>query len=317
METKANYVVVGAFVLILLVAGVIGLLWVARVQFSSELTRYDIFFTGSVIGLARGSAVNYNGIPAGRVVEMRIDPQNLQQVRVTVELDESTPIKSDAQASLETQGLTGVSYIEISGGSLDAPPLTVQPGQRYPVIASKPGGFQHLIASLPDVLNRVSELMTNLQGFLDDKNRAALAQTLANVQTLTAAAAAHAQDIESILGDAAATMHDLRRTVASAKETIDGIHDLVAERGEAAQTLKSFDDLARRLEQLTGHLDALVQENRAPLHDFLTRGLAEASALLVDARGLVASVSRVAGEIERDPTRFFFNSNRREGYQPR
>jgi phospholipid/cholesterol/gamma-HCH transport system substrate-binding protein len=317
METKANYVAVGVFVLMLLVAGVVGLLWVARVQFSTELTRYDIFFTGSVTGLARGSAVNYNGIPAGRVVEMRIDPQNLQQVRVTVELDESTPIKSDAQASLETQGLTGVSYIEISGGSLDAPPLSVQPGQRYPVIASKAGGFQHLIASLPEVLNKVSDLIATLQAFLDDKNRAALAQTLANVQRLTDAAAAHSHDIETILADAAATMHDLRGTVASAKETVDSLHQLVAERGEVTQTLKSADDLVRRLEQLTVHLDALVQEDRPPLRDFLTRGLNEASALLVDARGLVASVTRVAGEIERDPTRFFFNSNRREGYQPR
>jgi phospholipid/cholesterol/gamma-HCH transport system substrate-binding protein len=317
METKANYVAVGAFVLVLLVAGVIGLLWVARVQFNSELTRYDIYFTGSVTGLAKGSLVSYNGIQAGRVVELRIDPQNLQQVRVTVELDQTTPIKSDAVAQLESQGLTGVSYVEISGGSLDAPPLAVQPGQRYPVITSKQSGLQRVFASAPEVLARLVELIDRLQDFLDEKNRLALAKTLDNVQQLTDIAAGHANDIDSILSDAAGTMHDLRATLAEARQAVADLRQLVGEHGEMTQTLKSVDDLTHRLDQLTGHLDALVQENRPPLRDFLQRGLNQATELLVDARGLVAAVTRLSGEIERDPTRFFFNSNRREGYQPR
>ncbi len=317
METKANYVAVGAFVLVLLVAGVIALLWVARVQFNSELTRYDIYFTGSVTGLAKGSLVSYNGIQAGRVVELRIDPQNLQQVRVTVELDQTTPIKSDAVAQLESQGLTGVSYVEISGGSLDAPPLTVQPGQRYPVIASKQSGLQRVFASAPEVLARLVELMDRVQSFLDEKNRLALAKTLDNVEQLTDVAVGHAKDIDSILSDAAATMRDLHGTLVEARQAVADLRQLVGERGEVTQTLKSVDDLTHRLDQLTGHLDALVQENRPPLHDFVQRGLNQASELLVDARGLVATLTRLAGEIERDPTRFIFNSNRREGYQPR
>lgn len=261
METKANYVAVGAFVLVLLVAGVIALLWVARVQFNSELTRYDIYFTGSVTGLAKGSLVSYNGIQAGRVVELRIDPQNLQQVRVTVELDQTTPIKSDAVAQLESQGLTGVSYVEISGGSLDAPPLAVQPGQRYPVIASKQSGLQRVFASAPEVLARLVELMDRVQSFLDEKNRLALAKTLDNVEQLTDVAAGHAKDIDSILSDAAATMRDLHGTLVEARQAVADLRQLVGERGEVTQTLKSVDDLTHRLDQLTGHLDALVQEN--------------------------------------------------------
>src|ERR1700730_9044265 len=155
METRADYVAVGAFVLVILVGVLIAVLWLARVEFNREFAFYDIYFSNSVAGLAPGSAVNYNGIRIGRVTELRIDPQNLQRVRATIELDQTAPIKQDATASLTTQGLTGATYIEISGGSADALPLTAQPGQRYPVIESRQSGLQLVFASAPEVLASV------------------------------------------------------------------------------------------------------------------------------------------------------------------
>jgi len=317
METRANYVAVGAFVLVLLVAGIIGLLWVARVSFTREFTRYDIFFSGSVTGLAQGSLVSYNGISAGRVVEMRIDPQNLTQVRVTVELDQSVPINQDAVASLESQGFTGVAYVDITGGSLEAPPLSVQPGQRYPVIKSKQSGLQRVFASAPEVLQHLENLIDQLLKVVNDDNVKSLTETLQDIRQLTATAAAHTQDIDAILTDAAGAVHDLRGTVKSANLLVEDLRRLAGEHGDVHDTLKSVQDLARRLDQLTDHLDALVQENRPPIRDFAQRGLPQLTELLGDARGLAASATRLINEIEADPTRFFFNSNRREGYQPR
>lgn len=317
METRAKYVAVGAFVLAMLIGIVIAVLWIARLELTRDFAYYDIYFSGSVTGLAQGSAVSYNGIQIGRVREIRIDPQNLQQVRVTIELDESAPIKADAKASLESQGLTGLAYIEINGGSQDAPPLTAQPGQRYPVIASMPSGLQRVVASAPEVLARLIEVADRLASIFDDKNRAAIADTLENLRRLTAVAAARSGDIDSILGDTAVTVRELRGTLSEAHQTLEDLRQLVGQRGEARETLKAIDGAARRLDQLTGHLDALVQENRPPVRDFTQRGLDELSQLVADTRTLVAGLTRLTDDIGRDPSRFLFGGNRREGYQPR
>jgi phospholipid/cholesterol/gamma-HCH transport system substrate-binding protein len=316
METRANYVAVGAFVLAVLAGVVVVLLWLARVQFNHVFAHYDIYFTGSVTGLTQGSAVTYNGIQIGRVIEIRIDPQNLQQVRVTIEVDQPTLIRSDAVASLEVQGLTGVAFVEITGGSQNAPPLEAQLGQRYPVIASRPSGLQRVVSSAPEALSRLIEVADRLAEVLDDRNRAAITETLDNMRRLSAVAAARSGDIDSALGDGAAAMRELRATISEARQTAADLRQLVAQNGEGAEALKSINETSRKLDQLATHLDAMVQENRQPLRDFSQRSLSQFSQLLVDARTLVAGLTRLTDDLQRDPPRFFFG-DRRQGYQPR
>jgi phospholipid/cholesterol/gamma-HCH transport system substrate-binding protein len=317
METRANYIAVGAFVLVMLAGMFAVVLWIARVEFNRERTFYDIYFTGSVAGLAPGSEVRYNGIRVGRVEEIRIDPQNLQQVRVTVELDQSALIKADAVASIEVQGLTGAAYIEISGGSQTAPLLEARAGQRYPVIASRQSGLQRVFASAPEVLSRLADVADKLSAILDERNRAAIAATLENIRRVTGVAAAHANDIDQTLTDTAAAMRELRSSLASADETLAQLRALIGDKGEARVALQSIDQASRKLDKLATDLDATVQENRPPLRDFSQRGLTQLTALLADARTLVDQLTRLSDEIERDPTRFFFGGNRRGGYQPK
>ena len=311
METRANYVAVGAFVLLLLAGAVVALLWLARGQFNRESTYYDIYFTGSVTGLAQGSAVRYNGIQIGRVVEIRIDPQNTSQVRATIEVDQAaTVIKSDAVASLEVQGLTGYPFIEITGGSQEAPALQRREGERYPVIASKPSGLQQVVTSAPEALARLIEVADRLALLFDEKNRVALSETLENLRRVSAVAAARAGDVDSTLGDAAAAMRELRGTVVD-------LHQLVAKGGEGRDMLASIDSASRKLDRLVDHLDAMVQENRQPLRDFSQNSLNQVSQVLVEARAVIANINRITDDIQRDPTRFLFGGERREGYQPR
>ncbi len=317
METRANYVAVGAFVLAVLIGAVIVSLWLARIEFNREFAYYDIYFNGSVTGLARGSEVRYNGIPVGRVTEIRIDPQNLEKVRVTIELNQTALIKSDAVASLESQGLTGAAYIEISGGSQRAPPLEARAGQRYPVIASQQSGLQQIFANAPEVLARLLDVANKLDEILDQRNRAAIAETLENVRRLTAAAAAHSGDIEGVMSDSAAAVRELRDTLATANQTLADLRQLIGEHGEARNALQAIDDASRKLDKLSTDIDGLVQENRPGLHNFSQRGLDEMTQLIVEARGLVEQLTRLSDEIERNPTGFLFGGNQRGGYQPR
>jgi phospholipid/cholesterol/gamma-HCH transport system substrate-binding protein len=316
METRADYVVVGGFVLAILACLVIAVLWLARVQFNAPTAAYDIYLTGSVTGLAQGSSVRYNGIPVGRVTDVQLDPQNQQRVRVTIEVSTRTPIKADAVASLEVQGLTGGAFIEISGGSPDAPPLERLPGQRNPVIASRPSGLQQVVTNAPEMLSRLVVLTDRLNQILDMQNQAAMAETLDNVRRFTATLAARSGDIDATIADGAAAVRDLRAAIAATSTTADELRQLLAPGGDFAQALKGVDATSRRAAEVASHLDALVQENRQPVRDFTQRGLSEMQQLVADARGLVAEMTRVAETLRRDPARFLYGE-RREGYQPR
>jgi phospholipid/cholesterol/gamma-HCH transport system substrate-binding protein len=204
--------------------------------------------------------------------------------------------------------LTGAAFIDISGGSQSALALPLQDGERYPVIASRQSGLQKVVTSAPEVLNRLIDVADRLAQIFDDKNRAALAETLQNVRQLTAVAAAHSADIDSALADGAVAAHELRGTAAELR--------VLFGQGDAANMFVTLSDTAKKLDHLADHIDGLVQENRPNLRDFSQNGLSQLSQLLVDARALVANLNRITDEIERDPPRFLFG-DRREGYQPR
>lgn len=314
METRASYVMVGSFVLVILAGIFVAILWLAHAQFNQQFVNYDIFFTGSVTGLSVGAPVNLNGVAIGKVIEIRLDPVNPDQVRVTIETDAQAPIKSDSVASLELTGITGIYYIEISGGTREAPPITREEGQRYPVIAAKPSRFASLVASAPEVMNRVIEVADRLSQILDDKNRQAIAQTLANVEQISEIASRDADKVDTIIDDTKATVSDFRRTT---MPLVNGsLTDLQKALVSANTIINDLSVTAKGLNVASGHLDALIQENRPGLKDFSQGGLNDLHALISDARVLVAGLTRVVAEIERDPTRFLFGE-KREGYKPR
>jgi phospholipid/cholesterol/gamma-HCH transport system substrate-binding protein len=112
-------------------------------------------------------------------------------------------------------------------------------------------------------------------------------------------------------------MGELRNTLDTANQTLVELRDLVGQQGAARGALESIDQASKKLNKLSTDLDGLVQETRPPLRDFNQRGLVQLNQLLTDTRTLVGELTRLTEEIERDPTRFFFGDNRREGYQPK
>src|SRR6266478_2311711 len=178
METRAHYVAVGAFVLAMIVLAFATVLWLGRAELTTQYARYDIYFIGPVSGLRVGATVEYSGVPVGKVSEIRLDPANVEQIRVTAEIDASVAIKVDAAAAVETNLLSGVSYIQIVGGTQDAPLLLPQEGQRYAVIRSHRSRFASVAARAPQLLEKASDTLDNLNELLDDKNRRAVSAGL-------------------------------------------------------------------------------------------------------------------------------------------
>jgi phospholipid/cholesterol/gamma-HCH transport system substrate-binding protein len=313
METKANYVAVGAFVLAIFVALFVSVLWVARVQFQEEFNRFETFVQGPVTGLGVGAMVRLNGIEVGRVSDIAFDPDNSLQVQVGLKIKEGTPIKEDSLVSIETQGFTGVSYVEISGGTQAAPLLTAKPGHHYPIIKSKPSALQQVFESAPEVLSHLAVIADRLSLLLDEKNRQSISDTLANVSQVTGALAKHQDDVQTVLAEGAKAATDLDRTLADLRGAI-GKYSTVGD--HADQVLQTANDAVKKLDQLSTSLNGVVSDTRPQVRDFANVGLPQLTQLLSEIRTLVASLTKVSNELERDPQRFLFG-DRREGFNPR
>jgi phospholipid/cholesterol/gamma-HCH transport system substrate-binding protein len=313
MEARANYVAVGAFVLVLLGLLLVGTLWFARVQFQTAYQYIETDVAGPVSGLGTGAAVRLNGIDVGRVVRIDLDPNDPDLVILRLQIRGNVPIHADSVASIESQGLTGVSYVEISGGTLNAPLLTAAAGRKFPRIASRPSSLQEVFNNAPQLVARLLIIGDRVEALLDDRNREAIAQTLGNLRDTTAVLARRSKDIDQIIGDAGVTTHNLADASASLKSVAA---ELEHSAGKGDQLIASARDTFDHATKLAIDLDALVQASRPGLHELTTNGTAQLDELLAEARRLVASLNRVSTGLERDPSRLLLG-DRREGYQPK
>ena len=316
METRAHFVIVGAFVLLLVGCAAVAALWLARVEFQEQISTYDIYFAGSVTGLVAGSPVRDNGVLVGHVTDVRLDPQDPSKVRVTVEITSGTVIRADSVASLEIQGLTGGAFVNITGGSLEAPPLVRQGAERYPVIAAVQSGLQRVVSSAPEALARLIELTNRMNDILSEQNREALAQTLDNLRRVSAALASHSTDIDSALTDGAAALRELRTTLESANAILATLNQLAAPTGEMSTAFRNVSETSRRIADVAQRLDAILADNGPSLRNLTHGGFDQIESLVAQAQQLVQQLNRISETFERDPTRFLYG-DRREGYQPK
>lgn len=312
METRAGYVAVGGFVLLLLAGLVLFVLWLGRFQSEAQFAYYDIFFRGSVTGLQIDNPVRYRGVQVGRVVDMGIDEENIEQVRVTVEVRRGTPVKTDSVASLELQGITGVAYVQIAGGTREAPALPERADRPYPVIPSVPSRLEEIFEGAPDLVNRLNELVGRATLLFSEENVAAIGATLQNLERVTGALAATSGDMTRFLAAGAGAADQVRSMTAEfellAKELRAGMGSL---QSEGMETVEDLRETAAAFRGVARELERLIAENREPIRDFTVTGFYELTQLLTEVRLLVASMSRVSAQIERDPARFLFGDRQR------
>jgi phospholipid/cholesterol/gamma-HCH transport system substrate-binding protein len=312
METRAHYVAVGAFVLAAILLAFVAVLWLGRSEFS-HTKRYYIFFRGSVAGLNKGSKVQYNGIPIGQVVDIGVDPDDVEKIQVTVDIDTSIlPIKTDARAFLETNILNGVATIQIRGGTQEAKELEPEPNHKYPIIAAGQSELEQLRANLPELLGDLKEVAHNLNAVLDEQNRKAIADSLQNVRTVTENFIAPSKEVSEVVENANAAVLALKSFFGHVDESYIGKGGL---KDELSQTLNDADKLARNLGDTNRQLQQVLQENRPGLHEFTQSTLTQVSNLVSDMQHFIAGLSRFVASVERDPARLLFGE-RREGYKP-
>ncbi|SFV56330.1 ABC transport system periplasmic substrate binding protein [hydrothermal vent metagenome] len=179
MNNKTNYALIGAFILVGFLSILVFAYWLLRPSDELEMKRYVIYFNESVLGLNLDSPVKYRGINVGKVIKLGINPKNSQQVRVVISVDKNTPIKTSTVAKLTSQGITGLSYINLSLGDKNSPLLQKIPqGEKYPVIRSAPSLFQSVQTSLGTLYAKLSKTLENVDKTLSLKNQQELTELL-------------------------------------------------------------------------------------------------------------------------------------------
>ena len=198
METRANFILIGAFTL-LAILGTLGFfIWLASVQIDRQYATYGILFD-DVSGLDPSGDVLFNGISVGKVIGLEIYAEDPSKVLTTVEIDKATPVTSGTVAQLQSQGVTGVAYISLSGGALRAGPIEV-PETGLPMIASKRSTVQALVEDAPDLLAQATELLKQFQSLTGAENQAYVTRILRNLDASSGQLDQALTDFSSITG---------------------------------------------------------------------------------------------------------------------
>ena len=277
-----NYALVGAFVLILGAVLVAGVLWLA--SGGAWQTKYDNYLAvedESVAGLNLDAPVKYNGVDVGKVLAIHLDRLNPQRVNLLFAIERGTPIKEDTIAVLKTQGLTGIAYVELNGGTAGSPTLQVQPGAQYPQIRTSPSLAARLENVLTNVLAKLDSTSNNINAMLSAENQAAVRSALADIAIVARTVASRKDSIDTGLKNAAqasAKMDALMGRVGRGADAVEKMGNSVAATSASAgktvdavgvdlkristETLPELERLLAELTALSGSLKALTDQTR-------------------------------------------------------
>ena len=217
METRANYILIGVFTLLSILGTLAFFIWLASVQVNKQYQTYGILFQ-DVSGLDPSGDVSFNGISVGRVIGLRIAEEDPSKVFTTIEIEADTPIRSDTIAQLQSQGVTGVAYISLSGGNPAAPPL-VENANGWKIIPSRRSNLQSLVEDAPDLLEEATKLLEQFQTLTGPENQTYITNILRNLDASSGRLDQALNDFSEISG----TVRDATVQITSFTDRLDTI----------------------------------------------------------------------------------------------
>lgn len=222
METRANYLLIGVFTLLGLLGALGFFVWLARFEIDRQYDLYDVYFD-SVSGLGRAGEVRFNGLLVGQVLTLDLAPDDPGKVRVRIEVDAETPVTTETTAQLQVQGVTGVSFVSLSGGGAEGVPLEPAEGGSVPVIPTERSVVQTLVEDAPDLLAEAQTLIDNLVTLTGDETQGYITGILANVERASSQFDRALEDFSAISASVAAATDEIALFTAR----LDGIGDAV------------------------------------------------------------------------------------------
>ncbi len=293
METRANFVLIGAFTLAAIFGAFAFLMWIVGYGASGSHRHYQVIFAGSVSGLSVGSNVLFNGLKVGEVTNLRFVKDNPSQVIADIDVtNSSAPINASTKAQLETQGLTGSGVVALKGGEeKGAAELTGNP----PTIASLP------TATLADLQTKAGYVLDLANKLLVD-NASGIHQTVENAQVFSMALAHNAGRVDEAL----ASIADLGKTIeplSSKAQILSQDADTLIKSIDAAKVndvIANAQTFSKALANSSGNTEAVLRDGAA-----LVKKLNESSAKL---DSTISDIDAIAKAVDPDKVAQIVNS---------
>lgn len=297
METRAHYILVGLFTVVVFAGAMWFTLWLAKFGPAEEADLYDIVFHESVTGLSIGSRVLYSGIHVGTVEQIKIDSDDPRHVLARIRVASTTPVKQDTRAELILANITGASEIQLIAGSPDSPPLVGKEG-RVPKIIADTSQLSRLSSSLAELFDELSTLFENSNRVLSEENAAHLSQSLKNLSEFSAVLAGQGEEIRK-------GVQSLSRLSQEAERLVRQVNALMVGKGGEGVVANGTRTMAS-LQSAAATLDRLLRENEQALAGGM-QGLNDLGPALEELRRTMSTLREVARRFDEDPGGYLFS----------
>ncbi|MFC3551493.1 MlaD family protein [Lysobacter cavernae] len=307
METKANYVLIGAFTILVTLFLLLFALWAAKYTSEKDWRNYAVIFNEPVTGLSEGGSVQYNGISVGTVQTLRLAPDDPRRVIALLRLQSDAPIKTDTRAKLSIQGITGSPFIQLTGGNPGSPPLANVDRREVPVIQTEASALQNIA----DTANR---LVARLDQVLSDENVKRVSNTLANIEAMTGSIADQREDLRALIVNARKSSEQLTTTLDTTNRAVENVdRELVA---KLPGLIAKLDSTLTRLDSAANNANGILDDNRTAIRSFAHDGLSQLGPTLGELRSLVRDLRRLSDRLEGSPTRFLLGRDAPKEFEP-
>jgi phospholipid/cholesterol/gamma-HCH transport system substrate-binding protein len=312
VETRSNYVMVGAVTMALLVGTLFFIVWLAGL--SGKATKcYDIYFP-AVGGINKGSNVSFSGVPVGQVSKISLLPNRPEFVWVRIEVDEQTPVLEGTTAEIHSVSLAGANEIQLNGAERGRPAIERLGPQGCPVIPASASGLSALLNSAPELIARIQRLTERLTELLSDKNQNSISDILENIDATTLELRKHAPQMGQTIADIQIAAHNAGLAANNVAALSNNANQLVTEQGRPA--IENLNKAIVSAQKAAESLDAMLSDARPGVQNFSKSTLPQANQLVHDLRQLTQSLQAVSNRVEQGGVGGAFGPEKLPDYKP-
>jgi phospholipid/cholesterol/gamma-HCH transport system substrate-binding protein len=295
METRSNYVMVGAVTVALLIGALLFIVWLAGL--GGKTTKcYDIYFP-AVGGIDKGSNVSFSGVHVGSVDRVSLLPNRPEFVWVRIQVNPQTPVLEGTTAEIHSVSLAGANEIQLNGAERGRPPITQLGPQGCPVIPASAGGLSALLNSAPELLARIQTLTERLTELLSDKNQNSISDILENIDATTATLRRQAPAMADTIAELRITAHNAGIAANNVAALSNNANQLVSGQGREAVT--NLNQAIISAKQAADNLNGMISDARPGVQTFSKSTLPEANRLVHDLRDLSHSLEQVSNRVNQ------------------
>ena len=270
METRANYVVIGAFTMAAVVGAFLFVMWIAGYTTPGGRRTFQVVFNGSVSGLSNGANVNFNGIKVGEVTHLTFSRSDPHQVVADIDVNADAPIDRNTKARLETAGITGAAAVALLGGSTPGAPLVGENGQGAIIYAEQSMQLQEILDNVGALSIRATAVLDDAEKVITD-NSAPIHSAIENAEVFSKALADNAPGIDAALksvGELGKQIGPLAARLQTLSDDADRVVQAI-DPAEVRAIVDNVQSLSAKGVSVVDRADKLLADNSDSIHSTL------------------------------------------------